>query len=320
MGIRQKVESNLYEGLRIQALDYGYNIEYGSPLELIEDFCAAVAADARRGANGNGIAYLAQTIRAYVDIAQAKTILFQIEQMDVFAKIQREFTDALDYRLPFPEIFIQFSRPWRTALLDPEKERVFLGMVLSQRKVDNVEYENLRRRWGESLYPIDFNVKDDIYLNWVYTIAQDGEMASVAWQSDTVHHKFADNHDLIVNANLLQNLAIACIGYINCENVYLEKQGEVSEAVNRKREAKGKGRLEPYYVCRVRGVQYDSHATGEGSKHGVRYDVRGHFRRLETGKTLWVRPHQRGLQNELYVPKVYRVAQDSKPAWKPDEE
>ena len=99
------------------------------------------------------------------------------------------------------------------------------------------------------------------------------------------------------------------------KNVYLEKQGEVPEAVNRKREAKGKSRLEPYYVCRIKGVQYDSHATGEGAKHGIRYDVRGHFRRLDTGKTIWVRSHQRGLANELYVPKVYKVEKGSKPAF-----
>ena len=65
-------------------------------------------------------------------------------------------------------------------------------------------------------------------------------------------------------------------------------------------------------MCRIRGVQYDSegYEKGAGVKHGIRYDVRGHFRRLETGKTIWVRPHQRGLQNELYVPKTYVVAKE----------
>ena len=68
-------------------------------------------------------------------------------------------------------------------------------------------------------------------------------------------------------------------------------------------------RLEPYYVCRIRGVQYDSagNPAGEGSKHGIRYDVRGHFRRMTNGKTTWVRAHQRGLANELYIPKTYVV-------------
>ena len=48
--------------------------------------------------------------------------------------------------------------------------------------------------------------------------------------------------------------------------------------------------------------------TGEGGvKHGFRYDVAGHFRRLSAGRLIWVRPHQRGLAHELYVPSVRKV-------------
>jgi hypothetical protein len=110
----------------------------------------------------------------------------------------------------------------------------------------------------------------------------------------------------------VKNLAIACIGYINCENIYLHREGDVPEAINAKRERKGKSRLEPYYTCRIRGVNYDGPVNkGSGVEHGFRYDVRGHFRRMDNGKTTWVRPHQRGLKHELYIPKVYTV--DRKP-------
>jgi len=55
-------------------------------------------------------------------------------------------------------------------------------------------------------------------------------------------------------------------------------------------------------------VQYaPGDSRGQGSRHAIRYDVRGHFRRLAGGKTTWVRAHQRGLSNELYVPKVYKA-------------
>jgi hypothetical protein len=46
---------------------------------------------------------------------------------------------------------------------------------------------------------------------------------------------------------------------------------------------------------------------GSGVKHGHRYDVAGHFRRLPDGRLIWVRPHQRGLAHELYVPSVRKV-------------
>jgi hypothetical protein len=153
--------------------------------------------------------------------------------------------------------------------------------------------------------------------NNIYAIYSDMNTTRFGWMAES-HGEFIVNYDDGKMSDFyrqIRRICVACIGYINCENVYLEKQGEVPEAVNRKRENKGKSRLEPYYVCRIKGVQHDSHATGTGAKHGVRYDVRGHFRRLDTGKTIWVRPHQRGLQNELYMPKVYKVEKGSKPSW-----
>lgn len=50
-------------------------------------------------------------------------------------------------------------------------------------------------------------------------------------------------------------------------------------------------------------------------KHGYRYDVRGHFKRFErgrmSGRVIWCPPHQRGVANELYRPKGYRVERDA---------
>jgi hypothetical protein len=54
---------------------------------------------------------------------------------------------------------------------------------------------------------------------------------------------------------------------------------------------------------------------GEGSKHGYRYDVIGHFRagRYKLGDGTyrhhisWVPPHQRGLANALYIPALHNV-------------
>lgn len=112
----------------------------------------------------------------------------------------------------------------------------------------------------------------------------------------------------IRNKEIIRLLACAMVAYINCENVTIERQVQASEAVNRKRLAKGKKPLEPFYITRIRGVRYEANEGEQVGRHvGFRFDVRGHFRRLDDGRTVWVKPHQRGVHHELYKPKVYEV-------------
>jgi hypothetical protein len=98
--------------------------------------------------------------------------------------------------------------------------------------------------------------------------------------------------DHVRNKERLCNLAIACIAYINCENITLERQ-TVPEKVNRKLARKGKQVLEEYYLCHLRTSRGET-GEGSGSGHGYCYGLRGHFRRLPDGKLMWVRAHQRG--------------------------
>jgi len=221
---------------------------------------------------------------------ESKVIVFDSKQIKVFWELilSNKFLPSVDYKLPFPDVWIQFTSNvilndvgtefvhdlGNTALLLTQQESGFNRIIMVHEEHDDEEIIwNLR-------------TPEKMTVSQLYT-----EMTT---------------------AEQYRMLAAACIAYINCENIYLHKEGEVSDAINAKRERKGKSRLEPYYVCRIRGVQYDSegYEKGAGVKHGIRYDVRGHFRRLETGKTIWVRPHQRGLQNELYVPKTYVVAKE----------
>lgn len=104
------------------------------------------------------------------------------------------------------------------------------------------------------------------------------------------------------------NLGMLCLAYMNTPGMFIERIS-TPEAINRKREAKGKRRLDDYYVCHWdrNQVRYTG-GTGQGDKSvSFRFDVIGHFRRLPDGKMTWVRPHQRGLEHETYKPKVYRV-------------
>ena len=192
-------------------------------------------------------------------------------------------------------------------------------MILAQDWITNEHIESWKTEFSNPFYLINVaeNIKEGV-LNNVVVVYDSGDWDRFGWMSED-HSEFVMSPEEEANDFflLLKRLAVACIGYINCENVYLHEEGKVPDKVNRKREAKGKSRLEPYYTCRIRGVNYDSVATGTCVAHSIRYDVRGHFRKLTTGKTTWVRPHQRGVHNELYVPKTYKVEKGSKPAWKP---
>lgn len=269
--------------------------------------------------------------------AVSQVIVFDAEQVNVFWDLikNRNFVPSIEYRLPFENVWIQFSRPVSLSTLS-DKVAVEHGLgrlfespalLLSQSHITQDDVLRAVHRQSHRLNtPIDDAVsfvnedwenRSSGVLNTVRVIDREMDCQIIHWEDidpDNMYLSENCSPEHEPDAMRFRLLAAACIQYINCENIYLEKQGEVPEAVNRKREAKGKSRLEPYYVCRIKGVQYDGHATGEGSKRGIRYDVRGHFRRLETGKTIWVRPHQRGLTNELYIPKVYKVNKGAKPA------
>ena len=79
----------------------------------------------------------------------------------------------------------------------------------------------------------------------------------------------------------------------------------------------------PWHVVRL-DPRLSSKGSPEGEpqyRHQYRYDVIGHlrFNRHHTREGIkhtieWVMPHQRGLANQLYVPKTYRVEKGRIPA------
>ena len=260
-------------------------------------------------------------------LREGKTIVFPSEQVAVFAGLlKNKLIIPLDYKLPFQSVLLEFTSPVNVIGFDGERQAI--GFLLEQREETesgfNAAIERVREadrlfHFEDSVIKhIDWSKGKTVTINEMMVIYDDeGSSNQISWNShdpDGFDTGEDWDTDKLSSADRFKQLAIACIGYINCENIYLESVGGVPESVNRKREAKGKRRLEPYYVCRIRGVSYDKNDTlGTGSKHGIRYDVRGHFRRLTTGKTIWVRAHQRGITNELYVPKVYKVDRRQQP-------
>lgn len=263
--------------------------------------------------------------RAVTVLDDAKVVVMSDEQAMVFWELQSNYADGLDYLLPFPEMLIEFTKPLILNVggairLSDELPYHLHGLLLRQTQVTRWHYETIVKENGgkDGLLKPAFDSSNELFLNSVFSIGMSPDakrygIGESVWQSGSAT-QWLEGFGEIPEETMFRNLAIACIGYINCENIYLHQEGGAPDKVNRKRAQQGKKILEPYYVCRIRGVQYDSNGepTGEGTHHGFRYDVRGHFRRLDSGKTTWVRPHQRGLQHELYIPKTYVVEKGAK--------
>lgn len=262
---------------------------------VIDRMNAAAGAAPLGAANADQRAELVNLYALGAVLMHAQTILFPAEQAAVFTELSEQYTETLDYRLPFDQVLIEFMQPVKVHGQD------LLGIALSQ---DTFNRDDFNRFAAERNMVVDdaATLPDNAELHVAIGVFAD-TMSRTTWQVSNRQSLFDASADATV-----KNLAIACIGFINCENITLERQ--VADAkVNRKRAAKGKRQIEDYYLCRIRGVQYGAGGSGEatGRSVGFRFDVRGHFRRLATGRTTWVRAHQRGVEHELYRPKTYRV-------------
>lgn len=229
---------------------------------------------------------------------RAQTFIFDSAQIMAFLDaIDRRLTPG-DYQPPFPEMVIQFSEPIieqefltgvRTSGRPVEHGDRVLGLVLGfpTEKRQNITMS----AWFEST-----SVNRAVML-----VGGDGTLAAETITGTMQENAMRDKQRIL-------NLGMLCIAYINSPGIEIEHM-EPDATVNRKRAAKGKRELPDYYICRVR---HERRATaGEGETTGrhvsFRFDVRGHFRRLADGRTIWVRAHQRGVEHELYKPKTYKV-------------
>jgi hypothetical protein len=132
------------------------------------------------------------------------------------------------------------------------------------------------------------------------------ELSEYGWWEET----------LIANSNLLYWM----FAYTMAKSVEIV---EVPVSRQMRRAAAREGRIpNPWHLVRVepKRVKGKIEYVGEsGTKHSYRYDVIGHlrFNRHLTKEGYkdtieWVADHQRGLENELYIPKTYKVEKDKK--------
>lgn len=254
-------------------------------------------------------------------IAQsAQTFIFNSEQVLQFLRAVDRILPPGDYSPPFHEMIIQFTEPI------PEK------LFLAGAQPDDYEYHTadeikmMAEGLGLELKQVA-DSQDDTVLGLIMGFPRNDNVDVIsvtAYFASTAINRAAANvqGDGRVTYNPMGqgmaagqadkqrifNLGMLCLAYMNTPGIIIERVS-TPEGINRKRESKGKRRLDDYYVCHWERnqVRYKGSAGQGDSLVSFRFDVIGHFRRLPDGKMTWVRPHQRGLEHETYRPKVYRV-------------
>ena len=122
-----------------------------------------------------------------------------------------------------------------------------------------------------------------------------------------------------------QQWVIHLINFLSSPSVKLVRNAP-DAALQKARARRGKAPLPGWYEIVMR-FQINEYTRDKKSPqawhHSFRYSVRGHFRRYEkgrmAGRICWVKAHERGLQNQLYRPKGYRVGAEERAIKRPED-
>lgn len=236
---------------------------------------------------------------AGIIVAQSQTFLFDQEQILAFLAAADRRLPPGDYPAPFPFVCIQFSRGIDETLLtsgkrpdgSTEPSDEILGLLLATPE-DSPVVNILAWYKSTSLNHVQLPVSGDGEIRLDMLTSSDDRALAATLRQDKQR---------------IANLALLCLAYIHSPGVETEHV-QADAAANKKRAAKGKRELPDYYICHVRHQQRPGQAGETSGRHvSFRFDVSGHFRRLADGRTIWIKPHQRGLDQELYKPKTYKV-------------
>lgn len=261
---------------------------------------------------------------------EAQTVIFSADQAIALRPALSRFADQPFFKLPFPRMIIQFDQAIpETVFFEDEPDHWLNDPRLSEDRevlLKNIQTLDAYQERGlnplladdDAVIAILISQHDDICnaIAWFTS----GEIQRVLWKSSNTldFTKYINPKEQRVKPELaqknkqqLQFLAMACVFYLNCKNISLEKIA-ADPKVNAGRIKRGKRPLPDYHVIKVVKTHYDleestKEETEKTGRHvSIRFDVRGFFRRVGDG-AIWVRPHQRGLANERYVPKIYKV-------------
>lgn len=230
---------------------------------------------------------------------------------------------SLNYTLPFKSTLLFFEKPICVRIYDNDEKIVCLLLqqnevkpedIIKVIKADPISMEFMTPSTIEKA-----NKGESFVSNGISAIYDDWASTSFGWKAGSKTEFSYDesgdyDEDVRDLHTKIKKIAVAVVGYINCSNVVLEPRCHSNHTSEKGHKWARENKKNEYYVCRItkqfEPTEQESPTVVEnhiGSEHSYRYDVRGHFRNLKSGETIWVKPHLRGLKNETYLPKQYAV-------------
>ena len=231
--------------------------------------------------------------------AKTKRILVDHRQGQVFLDMEEAVPDHIRTELhwPFDHLYMEFDGPVR---LDADDPTHLLRAVLV--RYSDVPYEGF-----------DHNLSA-FHTQGAEVLA---DSFAFSWTKGIVYNP---HHDIRLDPNRMAVLLSYLASYMMAKGIVI-----VSEPISRqqKRLLARKGLPNPWHVIRVNPTVRDTlppsgEDDGYQRRHGYRYDVMGHLRfgrhKLKDGSyrstVEWVKPHQRGLRHERYIPAIRRFKGD----------
>lgn len=254
--------------------------------------------------------------------SRAQTIRFPTQfALDMRKSIGKNRFDEAVFFMPFDNLIIEFTEPIpeeyfiQTDQAIEDYERDLVNRLRSNPKTSSLfratfgeeSIERLDQMYGttSSIAALLLTTHSDNQYAEVCVWFRSTNTLRVTWNIETLEIIASKNPLGIpeianLNRRTIQELTLACIDYVNADNVIIERRGGVSEKIARKRTRRGKKPLEGYYVTRLKKEKYDDielFRRGTGGQHGYMYPVARHRRRLSDGRVIIVKGHHRGLRH-----------------------
>lgn len=219
----------------------------------------------------------------------------------------------IEWNLPFPSIYVQFNGIVSERRFFPHVEKY---RILHKNKKYEKGMDGNDHVFGVFLH--QGKRHDGKVLDTVAAYFESVSVNRVSWFDDSKlfnsrHQYVEEDRERVENKMQLARFGLAFVQFLNSQNVLIEPNYPPRH-VQRQAKKEGREPPKPYYTCVITKTQYEgTGATGTGTRHGHMYSVRGHFRHLRSGRTVWVVPHFRGLAyaEEGVVSKIYRVKEGS---------
>lgn len=289
-----------------------------------------------------------ETLHKVITSVNTKRILFDSRQATVFGKSGPIGVDGLKLHSPFDQFYLEFTEPIEIEGQEPGYKDHLIAIIYldncsklpvtypdGNKLIENASFvtfifrnfesnEWIDRAWRMSLpeklaYPAVMNVLEtanpsEIPEEWperrwfVSGMEIDGfPNRKIGWWEGAVQN--------------YTNLLTWIFAYMMSKSVHITPE-PMSRQVRRYNERKGIVPRPWHHVWvepKLTDVPHESEEDADGPEY--RFDVIGHLRfnrhKLKTGSyrhtVEWVPDHQRGLKNEIYIPKTYCVKKGNTP-------